>query len=148
MILPGTGTGTSEAGGGRARQLLRPEVAAARKLRRTMSLPEVLLWERLRGGKAGAKLRRQHPIGPYVADFYCSAIKLVIEVDGEAHDRRARNDQDQRRAAFLEENGYQVLRASAADVVKAPDAAVSMIVVRLAEVARAAAPLPASGEDF
>jgi very-short-patch-repair endonuclease len=119
-----------------------------------MSLPEVLLWERLRGGKTGAKFRRQHPIGPYVADFYCAAAKLTVEIDGEAHDRGGRIERDRERDAFLKENGYQVLRIAAADVMKAPDAAVAMIVTRIAEVARAAAPLhryavplPASGED-
>ena len=154
MILPGTGRGTAEGGGGGARQLLRPEVAAARKLRREMSLPEVLLWERLRGGRTGMKFRRQHPIGPYVADFYCAAAKLAIEIDGEVHDRSGQIEHDGKRDAFIEENGYQVLRVSAADVMNATDAVVSMIVARVTEVVgaeaplhRFAVPLPASGED-
>nr|WP_238147294.1 endonuclease domain-containing protein [Rhizorhabdus dicambivorans] len=115
-----------------------------------MSLPEVMLWECLRGGRAGAgaKFRRQHPIGPYIVDFYCSAAKSVIEVDGEAHDRGGKPEHDRQRDAFLKENGYQVLRVSAAEVMKAPDEVASAIVARVAApLHRYAVPLPASGED-
>ncbi|MES2452274.1 MAG: DUF559 domain-containing protein [Pseudomonadota bacterium] len=51
--------------------MLRPEVSIARKLRREMGLPEVQLRQRLRGRVGRFKFRRQHPIGPYIADFYC-----------------------------------------------------------------------------
>ena len=136
------------------RQSPRPEVAAARKLRRTMSLPEVLLWGLLRGGKTGLRFRRQHPIGPYIADFYCPAARLVIEVDGQAHDRALQADHDRRRNAFMEENGYTVLRISAGDAMKAPEEVISLIRSRMVEVSQAAdplhrcaVPLPASGED-
>ena len=55
----------------------------AKDLRRSMSPPEVLLWTRLRVLRGdGPTFRRRHPIGPYIADFYCAAAKLVIEVDG------------------------------------------------------------------
>jgi hypothetical protein len=53
---------------------------SARRLRKHMSLPEVLLWRLLR--KASPPIRRQHPLGAYVVDFYCPAAKLIIEVDG------------------------------------------------------------------
>ncbi|KKC24420.1 hypothetical protein WP12_19440 [Sphingomonas sp. SRS2] len=120
-----------------------------------MSLPEVMLWQQLRGGKAGAKFRRQHPLGSYIADFYCAAARLAIEIDGEAHDRAGQVERDQGRDAFLKENGYQVLRVSAADVMKAPEMVLAGIVARLEELVRvggalhrSAVPLPASGEDF
>jgi very-short-patch-repair endonuclease len=59
----------------------------ARALRRKMSLPEVVLWQALRRGQvAGLRFRRQHPIGPYILDFYCLSARLAIEVDGFAHD--------------------------------------------------------------
>ena len=151
MILPGTGRGTGEAGGGGGRQLLWPEVAAARKLRRSMSLPEVILWKYLRGGRAGSgvRFRRQHPVGPYIADFYCPAAKLVVEIDGEAHDRGDGPEHDQKRDAFLNENGYQVLRVSAAEVMNAPNEVAAAIVARVtAPLHRFAVPLPACGEDL
>jgi very-short-patch-repair endonuclease len=126
MILPGTGRGTGEAGGGGAKQTLRrPEVSLARKLRRDMSLPEVLLWQRLRGGKAGAKFRRQHPIGPYVTDFCCRERGLVVEIDGAVHD--GRGEYDAVRETFLRENGYRVIRVNASDVLKDIDAVTDAI---------------------
>ncbi|WP_366852839.1 DUF559 domain-containing protein [Phenylobacterium sp.] len=54
-----------------------------RQLRRRMSLPEVILWTALRGREPGRPVfRRQHPIGPYVLDFYCAKARLCVEVDG------------------------------------------------------------------
>nr|WP_324255282.1 DUF559 domain-containing protein [Sphingomonas sp. PL-96] len=61
----------------------------ARKFRREMSLPEVLLWRELRARPAGLRFRRQHPAGPYVLDFFCSAQRLAVEVDGDAHGRQS-----------------------------------------------------------
>src|ERR1700745_3415651 len=62
-------------------------VATARRLRLEMTLPEVLLWTAIRGGRIGGfRFRRQHPIGPYVLDFYCAAEKFAVGVDGSAHD--------------------------------------------------------------
>ena len=58
-------------------------IGRARELRRTMSLPEIVLWQALRKGRlAGLRFRRQHPIGPYIFDFYCPSALLAIEVDG------------------------------------------------------------------
>ena len=152
MILPGTGRGTAEGGGGGVPPMLRPEVATARKLRRDMSLPEVLVWQRLRGHKAGLKFRRQHPIGPYVVDLYCAATRFVVEVDGEAHDRGDRAPRDSSRDAFLGENGYRIVRVAAQRILQDPDAAAEAIVAYVArplhhlpEVANG--PPPRAGED-
>jgi H+-translocating NAD(P) transhydrogenase subunit alpha len=98
--------------------MLRPEVSTARKLRREMSLPEVLLWRALRGEKTGIKFRRQHPVGPYVVDFYCRATSLIVELDGEAHERGDRPQRDVLRDRFLKENGYRVTRVNAAEVLR------------------------------
>jgi very-short-patch-repair endonuclease len=57
----------------------------ARSLRRKLSLPEGLLWRAIKGRKlAGLHFRKQHPIGPYVLDFYCHEAKLAVEVDGQS----------------------------------------------------------------
>jgi len=93
-----------------------------------MSLPEVLLWQRLRGTPQGLRFRKQHPIGAYRADFYCAAAKLVIEVDGIAHDMGDRPARDEARIRYLQERGYEVLRIPAADVLKDPDAVASSII--------------------
>ena len=61
-------------------------VARARDLRRTMTLPEVLVWQHIRGRRLdGIRFRRQHPIGPYILDFFCEDARLAVEVDGESH---------------------------------------------------------------
>ena len=128
MILPGTGRGTGGAGGGGVPRMLRPEVATARRLRRNMSLPEVLLWERLRGQRTGLRFRRQHPIGPYIAHFYAATERVVIEIDGETHGRGEQLAHDRMRDEFLEENGCRVLRIAAAEVLRDVEAVVVSIV--------------------
>jgi very-short-patch-repair endonuclease len=90
----------------------------ARRLRREMSLPEVLLWRQLRLRPLGLKFRRQHPIGNYVADFFCASARAVIEIDGIAHDMGDRADRDQARDTRLLQHGFVVLRIPASEVLK------------------------------
>ena len=79
----------------------------ARKLRGTSTDAEQKLWHHLRAGRLnGLKFRRQHPIPPYVADFYCEAVKLVVELDGSQHNEVV----DAARTRFLESRGLRVLR--------------------------------------
>ena len=136
-------------GGGGGGSLRRPTVYAARKLRRAMSLPEVLLWQRLRGSPLGVRFRKQHPIDPYVADFYCSASKLVIELDGETHNRGRQPQRDDAREAFLRERGYRVLRIAAGDVLKDADSVANSIVAYAANPLHHPldGPPPHTGED-
>ena len=131
MILPGTGRGTAReasGGGGSSRSLRRPEVYEARRARRQLSLPEVLLWQRLKGAPDGVSFRKQHPIGAYRADFYCASARLVIEVDGIAHDMGDRPERDEKRTQALEQMGYSVVRVTAADVLRDPDDAAEQVI--------------------
>jgi very-short-patch-repair endonuclease len=105
-------------------------MASARRLRRNLSLPEQLLWRILRATRGNCRFRRQHPMGPYVADFYCPRAKLVIEIDGATHD--GRQDFDARRDAYLSSLGLTVARIAAADVLADPFAVADGL-VRLAE---------------
>ena len=83
----------------------------SRALRREMTGPERQLWSRLsRRQLGGYKFRRQHPIGPYVLDFYCSEVKLCVEVDGEQHGFASGMARDAIRTGFLESKGICVLR--------------------------------------
>ncbi len=140
----------AQRGGGGAPPLQRPVVYNARKLRREMSLPEVLLWEQLRAAKQGMKFRRQHPIGPYIADFYCNAAKLVIEIDGEAHDRGDRPERDIVRDTAMRNGGYKVLRIAASAVLTDMEAVILTIRAAAESPLHRAStvPLPASGEDL
>jgi very-short-patch-repair endonuclease len=116
-----------------------------------MSLPEVLLWQRIRRAAGSVSFRKQHPIDPYVVDFYCSSSKLIIEVDGEAHDRGDRPERDERRDAFLRERGYRLLRILAKDVLQDPDGIAEAIVAAAADPlhhrATRGGPPPRPGED-
>lgn len=92
-------------------------IRKARRLRREMSLPEVLLWRQLRSRPAGLKFRRQHPTGPYDLDFFCSDARLAIEVDGEAHERGDRPARDAARDLWLQERGIETPRIPAVEVL-------------------------------
>jgi very-short-patch-repair endonuclease len=93
-----------------------------------MTLPEVLLWRALKGRKVdGLHFRRQHPLGPYVLDFYCDVAKLCIEVDGYTHGTGDRPARDERRDAWLADQGVRTLRISAALVLDDVDDAVATI---------------------
>jgi very-short-patch-repair endonuclease len=104
----------------------------AKALRREMSLPEVLLWRALKGRKLeGLHFRRQHPIGPYVLDFYCETVRLAVEVDGGSHGFGDRPMRDERRDAWLRRQGIDTLRLSASLVLRDVDDAVRTIVGHL-----------------
>ncbi len=95
----------------------RKTVKKARDLRRAMTPPEIHLWQYLRTRPNELRFRRQHPIGPYVLDFYCPAAKLAIEVDGAAHDMGNNPALDAARDAWLAEQGVATLRLPTSDVM-------------------------------
>src|SRR5258706_9207259 len=96
----------------------------AKALRRTMSLPEVLLWKAIKGGAVDRlHFRKQHPLGPYVLDFYCDAAKLAVEVDGANHGAGDRPVRDERRDAWLATRGIATLRLPASLILPDVDAA-------------------------
>ena len=111
----------------------RKTVIKARALRRTMTAPEVVLWVRLRARPGGYKFRRQNPAGPYILDFFCSDARMAVEIDGIAHDMGGQPNADRQRDRWLQEQGLAVLRISAGDVTRAPDAVVEQIVARCIE---------------
>ena len=84
--------------------------AMARRLRKKLTKAEALLWWRLRRDIEGWRFRRQHPIGPYIADFACVEGRLAIEVDGATHHTQEEIAYDERRTRFLESRGWRVLR--------------------------------------
>lgn len=118
-----------------------------------MSYPEVLLWQRLRGSPLGIKFRHQHPVGPdYVADFYCAAAKLIIEVDGEVHSAPGAPAKDAYRDAYMRSRGLTVVRIPAREILGDADGTASAILA-LAErplhhrAARGGPPPQQAGED-
>ena len=102
--------------------------ARSKALRRSMSPAEIKLWLALQTRPEGLKFRRQHPSGPYTADFYCHSARLVIEVDGQAHDYGDRPARDAARDRWFEVRGLRVLRVPARLVMTDLDSAVRGIV--------------------
>jgi very-short-patch-repair endonuclease len=81
----------------------------ARMLRSQMTDAERLLWHHLRARRLGGfRFRRQMVIEPYIVDFACLDVKLVVEADGGQHEEQ--QDRDRERTAYLETLGYRVLR--------------------------------------
>ena len=95
----------------------KPTVRRARVLRKTMSLPEVLLWRELQKRPSGLKFRRQQAAGLYVGDFYCHQAELLIEIDGEAHSRGNAPEWDARRDADMARQSIRILRIPAREVL-------------------------------
>jgi ATP-dependent DNA helicase RecQ len=96
-------------------------IGRARSLRQTETPPEELLWLALRNGQIGGlKFRRQHPIGPYVVDFYCRSVGLVVEVDGMSHDDKIVRDAE--KTKFIEGQKLRILRVTNEDVMRDLDA--------------------------
>ena len=86
-------------------------IKLAQTMLKDMTAPEKKLWLKLKNKQIdGLRFRRQHPIGRYIADFYCHELKLVIELDGAIHDDR--KEYDENRDAFLKAGGYSLLRFS------------------------------------
>jgi very-short-patch-repair endonuclease len=112
-----------------------------------MPRSEALLWSYIRKRALnGARFRRQHPIGPYIADFACIAAKLIVEVDGATHGT-PQLAHDTRRTKYLESKGWTVLRVTNTDIYTNMDGVWRAIAARLAPPARSARHLPAGGED-
>ena len=127
-------------------------VKLARRLRKEMSLPEVLLWQQLRHRPGGFRFRKQCPQGPYSLDFACLEARLAIGIDGEAHDRGYRPTRDEGRDRRLEELGFVTMRIPAIEVLGNMGGVILGIVERcrtLRPLHRPAdGPPPRSGEDL
>jgi very-short-patch-repair endonuclease len=108
----------------------RSSIERARQLRHDSTIPERILWGLIHGGRLGGlKFRRQHPIGPFFADYYCHEAKLIVELDGMSHD--SRGEADRRREAYMRKSGLTVLRIGNDDVLRDLEA-VAMVILKAA----------------
>ncbi len=104
-----------------AKQLLQH----ARSMRREPAPAEKKLWSRLRGGQLdGFRFRRQHPIAGFIVDFYCPAIALIVELDGDSHFEPGAEDEDASRTEQIERTNAKVLRAEVFEQIDAVLAAI------------------------
>jgi len=103
-------------------------IQLARRHRKTPTPSEALLWRRLCHKQLGVRVRRQHPLHPYIADFYVASRRLVIEIDGAAHASAEAKAYDARRTSELERlYAVRVLRLSAELVERDVDAALAIV---------------------
>ena len=108
--------------------------ANAKHLRKNMTDAENLLWMNLKAGIGGLKFRRQHPIGTYIADFYCHQVKFIIEVDGSIHLDREVKKLDEIRQKDLEGWRYSVLRFTNFQVMNHVEKFVSIISGKISQI--------------
>ncbi|SDM27929.1 Very-short-patch-repair endonuclease [Maricaulis salignorans] len=138
--LRGKWLSVSETEGGALRPGTERSRKLAKRLRREMTNAEVKLWVHLRKRDlCGHRFRRQHPIGPYVADFACVALKLIVEVDGGTHGTPEEIAHDRRRTRFLEAQGWTVIRCFNVDVYSNLDGVLTQIAEALINLDREAA---------
>ncbi|MEO8349288.1 MAG: DUF559 domain-containing protein [Acidobacteriota bacterium] len=111
----------------------------ARELRRRSTVMEAKLWSCLRARRLdGARFRRQHPIGRWIADFYCPESKLVIELDGGGHAAPEKAASDVERDNAFREHGIRVLRFWNTDIHLNVDG----VLQRISEVLKDPSPRP------
>ena len=104
------------------------QLPIAKELRKTSTLAEARLWEQLRGKRLeGYKFARQHPVGPYFADFACRSEKMIVEVDGATHSTDTELQRDEARTKFLQQQGYRVLRVGNEEVLHGMDEVLTLI---------------------
>ncbi len=112
----------------------RDRVELRRQLRKESTDAERLLWRLLRDRQAcGAKFRRQHPVGPYVLDFYCPKQRLAVEADGGQHLTVEGMARDNARTRYLEDKGIRVLRLTNLEILQNKDTVLEAISQALAE---------------
>jgi very-short-patch-repair endonuclease len=122
---------------------------SAKALRRKSTEPEKRLWWHLRRRlpTEGTHFRRQVALGPYVADFCCLAHKLVVEVDGNQHGSDAALAHDAARTAYLEAQGFRVVRFSNFEVAREIDTVLDTILAALAGATPTPDPSPQGGGE-
>lgn len=109
-------------------QLNRPQSKILRQsLRKNLTTPERQLWQRLRNKQLGVKFRRQHGIGPYIADFYCPECALVIELDGDSHFTDDAKQYDQQREKCMQTGGINTLRFTNNEIVENIEGVIQVI---------------------
>jgi len=103
----------------------------ARRLRRDATDAERRLWSALRDRRlSGYRFRRQFPIGRFIVDFACTKHRLIVEADGSQH---ADSESDRERTAWLEEQGWRVLRFWNNDVLTNTNGVVETVLNELQE---------------
>ncbi len=103
-------------------------------LRKNMTEPEKIIWEELCKNQLGVRIRRQHPIWKYIADYYCHELKLVIEIDGRIHLRKEEREYDIGREVTLNEFGIEIIRFTNNQIINNAENVVETIKSKIEEL--------------
>jgi very-short-patch-repair endonuclease len=107
----------------------------ARRLRQEATDAERVFWSRVRNNQIGGlRFRRQHPIGIYIVDFVCLERRLIVEIDGSQHDEPDQQFRDSARTAWLVDQGFEIVRYWAWDVMRDVDQIVWELRVKLTQM--------------
>ncbi len=106
----------------------------AELLRKNMTEAEKIVWEKLSNNKLDIRIRRQHQIHKYIADFYCHELKLIIEIDGDIHLAKEHKEYDINRDITLSEFGIQILRFTNHQVINNIDEIINEIKKKVVEI--------------
>jgi cyclase len=99
----------------------------AERLRRDMTDTEKIIWDRVCKNQLGVRIRRQHPVWKFIADFYCHEVKLVIEIDGGIHLLSENKAYDISRDIILKEFKIEILRFTNDEVINESDLVIEKI---------------------
>ena len=106
----------------------------AEALRKNMTESEKVVWEKLCKNQLGARIKRQHPIWKYIADYYCHELKLIIEIDGEIHLSKEIKEYDINRDVTLTEFGIEIMRFTNDEVINEIDKVIEEIKKKIEEL--------------
>lgn len=113
----------------------RPELKSVRrKLRSNYNRIEVIIWRKIKAKQLGHKFRRQHSIGSYIVDFYCPELKLIIELDGMAHDSDKQFCKDLARDDYLKGLGLHIMRYTSNQILKETESVIIDIKRKIREL--------------
>jgi very-short-patch-repair endonuclease len=111
------------------------EKAKRQQLRRNMTKTEFMFWQKLKGKQLkGVKFRSQYGVGQFVVDFYCTELKLAIEIDGDSHFQDGAQEYDWERQAFIESLGIQFLRFTNDEVYGNLEGVLERIIQKIEEL--------------
>ena len=113
------------------------KTAWARRLRRDSTDVEMRLWQKLRNRQLGVDFRRQHPAGSFVLDFYCSTLRLAIELDGGQHNEPRNTVRDRSRDQWLVERDVTVPRFWNSDITQNLRGVLEVIALKISELQQA-----------
>ena len=109
------------------------QTSKTRRLRHEMSKSQMALWQVIRDRRIGYRFKRERPVGRYVLDFFCSELRLCVEVDGEQHGMT--QSKDAKRDEFLAGRGIATFRVSSIDCFEDADSVGKLIRLKCEELA-------------